>query len=114
MTFLFQTLSRHKARQSSLGRQWSRSYPPSTVPPTPAPTSPLDDEVMSTLYHRRTRLFSKYIIYLAYSIIEKQYYIQSLQFFIIMLQFAIQQKAKLQTYLYYPVYVKKLNSMSEP
>lgn len=45
MAYIVATLSRHRARQSSLGRQWSRSYPPSTVPPTPAPTSPLDDEV---------------------------------------------------------------------
>ncbi|XP_075231364.1 rhomboid-5 isoform X2 [Lycorma delicatula] len=43
VAYVVATLSRHKPRQSSLGRQMSRSYPPSTVPPSP--TSPLDDEV---------------------------------------------------------------------
>ncbi|XP_039290855.1 inactive rhomboid protein 1 isoform X2 [Nilaparvata lugens] len=43
VAYVVATLSRHKPRQTSLSRQMSRSYPPSTVPHTP--TSPLDDEV---------------------------------------------------------------------
>uniref|UniRef100_A0A1B6BZ94 Peptidase S54 rhomboid domain-containing protein n=1 Tax=Clastoptera arizonana TaxID=38151 RepID=A0A1B6BZ94_9HEMI len=45
MAYVVATLSRHRARQSGLGRQWSRSYPPSTVPTTPTASSPFDDEV---------------------------------------------------------------------
>lgn len=45
-TSLFQTLGRHRGTHpSQLSRQMSRSYSPSTVPATPDPSSPLEDEV---------------------------------------------------------------------
>ncbi|KAK7574159.1 hypothetical protein V9T40_011350 [Parthenolecanium corni] len=43
VAYVVSTLGRHRRRPSSSSRQWSRSYAPSSVPPTPS--SPLDDEV---------------------------------------------------------------------
>ncbi|XP_054282577.1 inactive rhomboid protein 1-like isoform X1 [Macrosteles quadrilineatus] len=46
MALVVQTLGRHRGTHpSQLSRQMSRSYSPSTVPATPDPSSPLEDEV---------------------------------------------------------------------
>ncbi|XP_046659942.1 inactive rhomboid protein 1 isoform X3 [Homalodisca vitripennis] len=52
MALVVQTLGRHRgAHQSTLSRQMSRSYSPSTVPVTPDPSSPLEDEVFYSVDH---------------------------------------------------------------
>jgi hypothetical protein len=52
LAFVVTMLSRHRPRPDSTSRQFSRSYPSSTVAPSPGPSSPVtDDEAFFTRPH---------------------------------------------------------------